>query len=597
MSVIRLVVGAVLASTLTPVFAESLEPVVVTATRRAMPESEVLAPTIVVAREQLELFPAADVADVLRMQTGLEIARNGGPGQPASLFIRGTDSNHALVLVDNVRINPGTIGGAPLENIDPASIERIEIIKGPRSAIWGSDAIGGVVHIITRRAERNTLDVAVGAGRYGTRTVGGNAALTGHAGSLAASVNWLDSDGFATRRFDPTDRGYRNLSATLGATTQVGTVDLTVRGWHSEGTSEYSDFFATPVDQDYRNTSLAAEAAWQPMAGWRTQLRLTDFRSRIEQNQADDFVATQRWQADWQNDIDAGDHHRLTFGIVAAWEDADTLSFGSGFDASTNTKFIYAQDQIDAGRHRLLLAAGYTDHSTFGGHATWNTEYGFELQPGLSAFAVAGTAFRAPDATDRFGFGGNPDLEPERSRHYEAGLRGRIGDRQTWSANAFLTRIADLIQFITVSFDPFVGENRNIERARISGVEFDWRYRSELWQIQAGLNLQQPKDLSNDSRLLRRARRNATFAIARRFGNGRIGLDLLAAGNRRDFGFPEPVRMGGYLLANLSAQWTFAERLTLTARVENLLDRDYELASGYNTAGRSLFAAVRYSLR
>lgn len=597
MSVIRPAVAIVLAALSASTIAESLEPVVVTATRTDTPLSQVLAPSILVTRDQLDRFPAADVADVLRMQTGLEIARNGGPGQPASLFIRGTDSNHALVLIDGVRINPGTIGGAALENIDPASIERIEVVKGPRSAVWGTDAIGGVVNIITRRATKSGADVSLGAGRYGTRTAGGNAALVGDAGAVAASVNWLDADGFATRRFDATDRGYRNLSATLNATSRIDDVDLAVRGWHSEGTSEYSDFFATPVDQDYRNTSLAAEAGWQATTAWHTRLRVSNFQSRIAQNQSDDFVETRRWQADWQNDVAAGEHHLLTFGVVASWEKADTISFGSGFDASTNTKLVYLQDQIQAGRNRLLLAAGYTDHSTFGGHTTWNVEYGFALRDDVSLYAATGTAFRAPDSTDRFGFGGNPALEPERSRQYEVGLRGRIGTRQNWSIAAFRNQVTDLIQFVTVSFDPFVGENRNVERARITGVDLDWQYRGDLWLLRAGLNLQNPRDLSNDSRLLRRARRNATFAVSRQIGAGRFGIDVLAAGDRRDFGFPEPVRLGRYVLANLSAQWSFAERLTLTARVENLFDRDYELASGYNTPGRSLFASVRYSLR
>lgn len=597
MSIVRLVVGAVLASTLTPAFAESLEPVVVTATRRATPQSEILAPTIVVTRDQLELLPAADLADVLRLQTGLEIARNGGPGQPASLFIRGSDSNHTLVLVDGVRINPGTIGGAPIENLSPASIERIEIVKGPRSSIWGTEAIGGIVNIITRRPAKSGLDAAIGAGRYDTRTAGIDAALVDGVSSLSLSGHWLDSDGFPTRSFDARDRGYRNVSGTLTATTKLGAVDLALRGWHSEGTSEYSDFFATPVDQDYRNTTFAAEAGWQPIHTWTTRLRVSNLRSRIEQNQSEDFVATRRWQADWQNDVAAGTYHQLTFGVLASWENADTLSFGSGFDEDTDQYLFYAQDQIAVGRHRLLLAGGYTDHETFGGHATWNAEYGIEIQPGLSAFAAAGTAFRAPDATDRYGFGGNPDLDAERSRQYQLGLRGRIGPRQTWSVSGFRNQITDLIQFVTVSFSPFFGENRNVERARITGVDLDWQYRGDLWQARAGLNLQDPKDLSNDSRLLRRARRNATFALSRRIGAGRFGIDVLAAGARRDFGFPDPVRLDDYVVANLSAQWTFGERLTLTARVENVLDQHYELASGYNTMGRSLFASMRYSLR
>ena len=177
-------------------------------------------------------------------------ARNGGPGQTTSVFIRGAESNHTLVLVDGVRINPGTIGLAALQNILPSMIERIEVVKGPRSALYGTDAIGGVINVITRRNADDGWSVEAGYGDYDTR----QASLAGGFGTerveLDFGLAWLDSDGFPTRT-DDTDRGFENLSASAQLRADVGTAEVALRHWRAEGTSEYSDFFLTPVDQDY----------------------------------------------------------------------------------------------------------------------------------------------------------------------------------------------------------------------------------------------------------------------------------------------------------------------------------------------------------
>jgi vitamin B12 transporter len=259
---------------------------------------------------------------------------------------------------------------------------------------------------------------------------------------------------------------------------------------------------------------------------------------------------------------------------------------------------LYLQDQADFGSHRLLLGAAYTDHETFGGHATWNAEYGYAFGAGSLVTFAAGTAFRAPDATDLYGFGGNPDLEPEESQSFEASWRQAVGRRQSFSLTAFRNDIDELIEFVVVDPETFDGENRNVAKGRIEGIEVAWQYDGERWEARAAATLQDPRDRTTNARLLRRARENYTAAIARRFGDGHeVAVDLLYAGERRDFGFPAQTVLPAYWLANLSAKVALSERFTLVARVENLFDEDYELASGYNTMGQSFFGALRYEFR
>ncbi|MGH8129393.1 MAG: TonB-dependent receptor domain-containing protein [Steroidobacteraceae bacterium] len=575
----------------------AIEPVVVTATRTENPAAEVLASVELIRGEELLRQPATDLGDALRMIPGVEVARLGGPGQQTSLFLRGTESNHVLVLVDGLRINPGTIGSAAIQNIAPELVERVEIVKGPRSTLYGSDALGGVINVITRRGAANGGSVQAGLGRYDTKSASLTAGIGGTRGDASAGVSWLDSDGFPTRSGDATDRGYENRSFTAAARADVGAVELGARAWHASGTSEYSDFFVTPVDQDFENSAFALTAAFALRQSWETRLTAGHAFDELRQNQSPDFLETRRATLDWQNDFAWSDQHRLTAGLLWQDEDADAESFGLPYGADTTTSQLYLQDQAAIGVHRLLAGVAYTDHETFGGHATWNAEYGYAIGDRALLTVAAGTAFRAPDATDRFGFGGNPELNPEKSQSVELGYRQRIGEHQALSLTAFRNEIDELIQFVVTDFDTFEGENRNVERARIEGVEVSWSYDGASWAARASATLQDPRDAFSNARLLRRARENFTLAASRRIREHEIALDLLHAGERRDFGFPAQTRLPAYWLANLSAKLVMSRRWTLLARMENLFDEDYELASGFNTMERSLFVALRHEFR
>jgi vitamin B12 transporter len=579
---------------------EPLEPVVVTATRTEHSAGEVLASVELVSGEELIMRPATELSDVLRFVPGVEPARLGGAGQQTSIFVRGTDSNHVLVLIDGLRMNPGTIGTAATQNIAPEFIERVEVVKGPRSTLYGSDAIGGVINVITRGAGDGS-SVQAGFGSFDTKSASFSAGFGDDDTGATIAGAWLDSEGFPTRAGDDTDRGTENTSFTASAHGGAGPVKLGVRGWYASGNTEYSEFTLAPVDQDFENMALAVTADFEPTESWTSRVLLGHAEDNLAQNQSDDFIDTQRNTIDWQNDIQVSDAATLTAGLLWQDEEADAFSdFGFGlvdaYASDITTSQLYLQAQVSSGPHRVLLGGAYTDHETFGGHATGNIEYGLAFESGALLTLAAGTGFRAPDATDLYSiFAGNPDLEPEKSTSYEIGFRQPIGEQQSVSITAFRNDIDDLI--VSVFVPPQSFENRNVDQARIDGVEAAWEFEGEKWSAGAAATFQDPRDANTNERLLRRARENYTAALARRVGAHEVALDVLYAGERRDFGSPSQVVLDAYTLVNLAARVALGERFTLVLRAENLFDEDYELASGYNTMGQAFFGALRFEIR
>jgi vitamin B12 transporter len=240
------------------------------------------------------------------------------------------------------------------------------------------------------------------------------------------------------------------------------------------------------------------------------------------------------------------------------------------------------------------LALGHVDHETFGSELTWNAEMGVGFDTGTRIALSGGKAFRAPDATDRFGFGGNPDLQPEVSRQLEFSVRQKLGERQQLSLSAFDNRIRDLINYVVLDFDTFDGENQNIDRARIKGVELGWSFAGAAWRARADLTLQDPQNEDTETRLLRRSREALSVAVNRDMGKLDAGVDIVASGNRKDVGFPN-VTLDSYTLVNATLRYRLDEALTLQGRFQNLFDEDYAFAEGYRTEGRTYTIGVRYS--
>jgi vitamin B12 transporter len=582
--------------------AGSLDRIVVTATRYPTPIDDVVPMTFIVDREELERSLSPDITDVLRFRTGLEIGRYGGPGQTTSLFLRGTDSNHTLVLLDGVRINPGTVGGAALQNISPQLVERIEVVKGPRSTLYGTDAIGGVVQIFTHASHADGFSTSAGYGSDATLSGNATGGWQGDGARAGFGINYLESDGFPPRTTDPRGGNYDDFSFNLAGAIDAGPGELGATFWRASGSVDYIAFSTRTFDdghftQDYVNEAGAVHYRWQ-LGAWESRLevgRMVDdldqqtVRDSLGSFESTDYSTTRRTTFGWQNDFKLSDTNHLSAGISFADETARNEGFG---EIDTDVTNLYVQDHLSLGRHDLTAAVGYVDHETAGEHTTWNVDYGMRITSALRFVASAGTAFRAPDATDRFGFGGNAALQPEESRNYELGMRYAISSDQRVSLSAFNNDVDQLITYVITS-PPFGGELQNIDRARIRGVELGYTIERSNWQFRAEAIYQDPEDRATGDQLLRRAKENFTLGYLQRFGRFEIGVDLLAAGEREDFG---GIELDSYLLTNLNARVDLGAGWALTAQIENLLDEEYELVSGYRTQDRAGYVGVRYEV-
>jgi len=585
---------------------DEMEETIITATRTPQALDSIGAPVIVITRNDIERSLASDVSEILQKQAGLEIARNGGPGQTTSLFMRGTESNHTVVLVDGVRINPGTLGGAALQNIAPESIERIEIVKGPGSSLYGTDAIGGVVQLFTRRPEQSGVSAGATYGSNNAQQLFSDAAWSGERVKLGLGGSYAESDGMPVFVDDDVDRGYRDVTGRVfGEFAATDTFKVRARGWLSTGRTEYSEqTFSDPpyaaVSQDFENSVYSLEGEYRRDDGFGLRTSVGRTVDDIEQLQpgfgpkAFDYARTRRVTAEAQLDLARIATHSLSFGLTHSDERVRAQSFTTVIDQGTMVNQGFVQDQFDIGRVNSRIAFGYVDHETFGGETTWNADFGIAFDSGTRVTLSGGKAFRAPDSTDRFGFGGNPDLQPEVSEQIELSVRQSIGEHQQAWISAFDNKIDDLITYV---FDPvtFDGRNENVDRARIQGVELGYEFTGEAWRASAELTLQDPRDETTDERLLRRSREALVLAVSRDVGPLDVGVDLQAYGNRKDFGFPDNVTLDSYTLFNATVRYRVNGGLTLQGRLENAFDEDYTLAQGYRTEGRTYTIGVRYS--
>ena len=545
--------------------------IAVTATRTPLIADQEVAPVIVIGPEQLKLAQGQDVGAVLRQYAGLDVAQSGGSGQPESLFLRGTDSNHVLVMIDGVRINPDNGFGSALQNIRLTDVERIEIVKGPRASLYGSDAIGGVINIITRKTGLGArYNAHLGAGRYGTYDGGGHFGYGQGDSSLGITADDYHTDGFPAVAGTTFDSGNTDRTWNLDGHTKFGGLDLALKHWQSAGYTQYTNFDfnppfgLVPFDEDYRDQTTSLDLSGHPAAGWRSDVNLSHMQDEVDQRQSDpfnfpaapDFVHTQRNVVDWQNDLPLGEAQLLTAGAYYEAEHTATLSFGSPYDEAHRVNAVYLEDDLELGSQRLVLAGRSTHDQEFGNHFIWNVDYGYDLDAATRLTAGAGSAFRAPTAAERFGFDGNPDLKPETSENLEVGARRRISDDQSLDVSVFRNNLDDLIVFQPqpTPTNPFGGENANVGSARVKGIEFGHALSLDAWDWRSSLIFQDPRNLDTGATLLRRAKRTLTTNLAWHDDRTSASLNLLFTGPRpdADFNTGATVTDAGYVLTSVS---------------------------------------------
>jgi len=570
-----------------------LAPIIVSASRDAEPAAEALASVSVIDREDIERQQPQSVLDLLRTQAGIDISTNGGLGSVSSVFMRGAESDQVLVLVDGVRAASSTAGLFSFQQLNPAQIERIEIVRGPRASLYGSDAIGGVIQVFTRKLDGPSASIE--GGSYDTYRA--QAGYGGGGDTVRYSVNgaYVDSDGFSASNekagefvFDPDDDGYdeASVTASLDATLSER-ANLSVNGWHSDGKLELDQGLT-----DTRNSTIGLNLDFDTLPGWQQSFGFGYARD----DQATDFsgffssAETDRVTFNWQNELSLGAAHQLTLGADYYRDAGLYADDSSAYDEDANDIGVYANLRSTFGRNDVQLGLRYDEHSEFGGHTTGQLALGRQLTESLRGFAAFGTAFRAPSLNDLFfpNFS-NPELDPERSHSTELGVQFQPSAGHLFTADMFYTEIDDLIASNPPEFIPF-----NVEEATIKGLELGYAGSiATVWNLSANVTLQDARNDTDDTELVRRPDRKAAFGLARNFSNGgSIYTEVLLSGDRTDVG---DVSLPGYGIVNLSLQYPLLDSLFAEARVENLLDKEYELASGFNTSDRAGYVGLRYT--
>lgn len=590
-----------------PSFAQASDAVVITASRMPQRAHDVIADTTVIHAEEIARSGAGSVADILQRQRGIEIARNGSAGAATSVYLRGSNSNQVVVLLDGVRIGSSTSGGAALNAVPLGAIDRIEIVYGPLTTMYGADAIGGVIQIFTRKGDgAPTVSASAGAGSNATRQA--DASVHGGSNGLryAFGAGYEDSDGFSATRpgafgFNPDEDGYRRRSANgqLSYTVAPGT-DAGIQFLHSGLRAQY-DSGAGPYDvhneQDLNTASVYLSSHFMP--NWRSTVqyatssdKLGSFTSAAASGASQ--IDTRQDELTWQNTIALGpDTLQLLYSHRK--EDVESSSSKELTRARITNSYaaLYAAKR---GAHLLDLSARH-DRSVYGNRNTGAAGYGYDFGNGLRATASIGTSFRAPTFNELYYPGyGLPTNKPEKGRNREAGLRYDAGQVQ-FDATYYRNRLTDMIVSSTPCPGTGIGSCAyNVNEAKLEGVTVAAQTRLGAISLRGSLDWQDPSDETTGKQLARRSKKHANFVADTSFGLVKAGAELHLSGSRFDDA-ANRYRLGGYGLLNLYTTWQVTPDVSLLVRLNNVADKQYELARNYGTSGRTWFAALRYGIR
>ncbi len=581
--------------------ASPADSVVVTATRSPLPLSQVLADMSVLEREAIERSGASCVSDLLARLPGVGFARNGGPGTVTSVFVRGGESRHTAVFIDGVRVDSQATGGATWESLPVEQIERIELLRGPAAAIYGSDAVAGVVQIITRQgqgAPRATAAVTMGSRSLRQ----GQAGLAGQVGAVDYSLQASHgrSDGFNARPIataNPDDDGWRrkNLQGRLGwqitpgQRLEGGVLSSRLIGQY-DGSRTADDVSRYAL----RTATLAWSSRWT--AGSETRLSVGQSRSTYETQPSYYRSETTLRNVLLRHEVQLAGQH---VSVSLERRDDHLLNPATAFAATLEGE--RTQDALalgwrtDAGDHGLQAHVRYDDDSEFGGQSTGSLAWGWRFASGWRFSASAATSFRAPTLYQRFSEYGTASLLPETGRNVEAGLRWASGGHEL-GAVLWRNRIEQLIAFgaagpCASSF----GCYENVGRASYEGLTLSGRTTLGAWHFSGSLDWHDPRNLDTGMLLVRRARQLASLDVQTRWAGWLLGLQLQASGARWD-DTANTLRMGGYGLVHVSAAKPLGAGLVLEARIDNLGDKAYEVARTYANARRAAQVTLRWAM-
>ncbi|MGY1882684.1 TonB-dependent receptor domain-containing protein [Pseudomonas reactans] len=595
--------------------------VVISANRQVQARNDSSAANTVFTRDDIDRLQPTSVTDLLSRVPGVQVAPTGGRGSLPGIYIRGTKSAQSLVLVDGQRIANTTSGDSGLQYLNVDQIERVEVLRGSRSVIYGSDAIGGVIQVFTRRNAEQGLQprLKVGFGSHQTweRSVGLSGADERTRFNLGASLD--ETAGInSTHTSFPSDGdhdAYRNQSVSLNLSHAFS--DELEAGFNlldNRGKSEYDNSFGrydvatgqTGGQKPYTDYTLSSASGYLDAKlneRWQSRLELghSENRDTKRDTLSDDFSVfnTYRDSVNWQNDLTLNDQNSLILG--GDWYE-DRLHGSTTFTENSRwNRAAFVQHRFHGEGFSTELGLRRDQNQQFGGQNSWSGTLTLPVNPDNELLLSYSEGFRAPTFNDlyypdEYGFkNSNPDLKPETSKSYEMQWRSQLSDTSRLEASLYRTDIQDAIVF--GSDGP-----QNVSSARINGFEAALKQELFGWESSLGLAMIDPRDRDSGRTLARRARRTLSLDLDRQFDQFGVGASWQAVSSSYD----DPKNqqpLGGYGLLGLRASWAVNREIVLNMKVDNLLDKAYSRALyqyqgqqyGYREAGRALMVGMTWT--
>lgn len=583
--------------------AEELPAVVVTAGRVAEDPARISAAVTVIDEEEIEKAQVTTVSELLRRQAGISIVSNGGPGKTTSLFMRGGNNGHTLVLVDGVRVGSVTTGAFDWSLMSPEDIERIEIVRGPQSSLYGADAMSGVIQIITKRGKgKTTVKLRGEAG--GMSSSSGHLQLSGATEtgvSYALNAAGQRTDGVSVAANGTETDPFRQLqfSGRIESPLGNGTLELTARHSRSRNGLDGGWVLADILNwnSDSMQSVYSIKASYPLLENWESSLQLSRSQDDVRgvdpgnaNNNSD--IHTRITQLNWQNIVEIADVS-LLFGFDHHTDKATNPL------APINKRLYQNAGFASVAWHGELIdlnASGrYDRNSAFANRATWHVGGALRPVAGLKLAANYGTAFKAPSINDLYWpAAGNPNLKPESSKGWDAAISyERDSDTLAYALSAtwFDQRYKDLIAWAPIAPGSWTWIPSNVNTATTRGLELSTRIDYAGVYVAASWNYLRAKDSSNGTWLARRPKESANLLAGFDLGPLNVEGNLSIVGPR--FSSPNNARyMKGYRKSDLRARYRINEMLELTTRLDNVENKSYEEASGYGVPGRVWYAGL-----
>jgi len=579
---------------------------IVTASRYEQAITDVIPSTTIIERADILNSQANSIMDVLSLQQGIDVARSGGKGSQTSIFMRGTNSNHTLVLINGMRVGSSFTGSFAWENLPVSQIERVEIVRGTRVSFYGSDAIGGVINIITRSDENKSLRYTLGS--YDTHNFDYGLGHTSDSSSYNLVISSQKTDGFSATNennlygFNPDKDGSENQSINFNTSHQINDGQLNFNILKSESDTDF----------DTGNTDtqeLVARLSWKNTFsnGWGSELALGNNYNKIATKAFSSIFDSQRYSFDWLLNKQINNNH-FSYGLVYRKEQAEFINPNAtevSFSNDRNNIAVFANWNGVFNKNVIASGFRYDENNVYGSNLTADLDWAFNFSEQARISFSIGSAFHAPSISElyspnfqgfvispisgessfAFAIEGNSDLKPEESINYELGLKTNLADNHHLSFNLFYYKVDNLVDFQGFTFKPV-----NVNQATINGLEVEYKYSYENLSFNANATIQNANNDESDTPLLRRPDKKFNMSIDKFFNKASIGSSVRYASKNPDFG----VALASYTIIDIRAAYKLNSHWKVSAKIENSLDKQYQIINGYNTPDLSGYLTIEW---